>query len=252
MKKKSKRSGRAATSRTVIFVPDRKISETILEFAEPILEPLGPVPELEPARRVLDLAVAVWNFHAMATPLWGKPHFLAEARAKMAGPDNPPGMATIFEKLLERRASLYGDDYRVVGTWSLGPDGAGGQSFRCDARLPEGCEAYAPPAVETRIRIGGRFLDEVKIHQTKTSLLSFPPTQHWATTAGERVTIETPSYVAVQLFADGTLPALRTAAVDVAAYGEPSRKMVLVEIQTSAKRLGGDVVSLVFEAAAAS
>jgi hypothetical protein len=56
----------------------------------------------------------------------------------------------------------------------------------------------------------------------------------------------------VQLFADGTLPALRTAAVDVAAYGAPSRKMVLVEIQTSAKRFGGDVVSLVFEAAAAS
>lgn len=241
-----------ATSRTVIFVPDRKISETILEFAEPILKPLGPVPELEPARRVLDLAVAVWNFHAMATPLWGKPHFLAEARAKMAGPDNPPGVATIFETLLERRASLYGDDYRAVGTWSLDPDGAGGHSFRCDARLPEGCEAYVPPAVETRIRIGGRFLDEVKIHQTKTSLLSFPPTQHWATTAGERVTIETPSYVAVQLFADGTLPACRTSAVDVAAYGAPSRKMVLVEIQTSAKRFGGDVVSLIFEPAATS
>jgi len=59
MKKKSKTSGRARTSRTVIVVPDRKISETILEFAEPILQPLGPVPELEPARRALELAVAV-------------------------------------------------------------------------------------------------------------------------------------------------------------------------------------------------
>ena len=48
------------------------------------------------------------------------------------------------------------------------------------------------------------------------------------------------------IVADGTLPELRTAAVNVAAYGEPSRKMVLMEIQTSAKRVGGDVVSLVF------
>jgi hypothetical protein len=235
------------TSKTVIFVPDRKISETILEFAEPILEPLGSVPDLEAARRALDLAVGVWNFHAMATPLWGKPQFLAEARARMAAPGNPPELARIFEQLLERRATLYGGDYRVVGTWDLGPDGAGGHSFRCDARLPEGCEAYVPPAVETRIRIGGRFLDEVKIRQSKTSLLSFPVSHHSATNAGERVTIETPVLVAVQLFADGTLPAIRAGSVDVAVYGSPSRKMGLVEIHTSAKPIRGELVSLVFE-----
>ncbi|MBX3220651.1 MAG: hypothetical protein KF795_09040 [Labilithrix sp.] len=119
-------------------VPDRKISETILEFAQPILDPLGAQPELAEARRALDLAVGVWNFHAMATPRWGKPEYLAEARAKMRGPGMPPALGAIFETLLARRASLYGDDLRVVGEWSLGPDGRGGHSFRCDARLPQG------------------------------------------------------------------------------------------------------------------
>jgi hypothetical protein len=117
-------------------VPDRKISETILEFAQPLLEPLGAQPELVEARSALDLAVGVWNFHAMATPRWGKPEYLAEARAKMRGPGTPPEVSAIFESLLARRASLYGDDLRVVGEWSLGPDGRGGHSFRCDARLP--------------------------------------------------------------------------------------------------------------------
>jgi hypothetical protein len=72
----------------------------------------------------------------MATPRWGKPEHLAEARAKMRGPGIPSELRTIFESLLARRASLYGDDLRVVGEWSLGPDGRGGHSFRCDARLP--------------------------------------------------------------------------------------------------------------------
>jgi hypothetical protein len=122
--------------RVAVHVPDRKISETILEFAQPILAPLGETLELAAARRALDLAVGVWNFHAMATPLWGRPQHLAEARAKMRGAG--PETSAIFESLLARRADLYGDDPRVVSEWHLGPDGRGGHSFRCDARLPEG------------------------------------------------------------------------------------------------------------------
>jgi hypothetical protein len=71
-------------------------------------------------------------FHAMATPRPGKPEYLAEARAKMRGRGIPLELRTIFESLLARRANLYGDDLRVVGEWSLGPDGRGGHSFRCD------------------------------------------------------------------------------------------------------------------------
>lgn len=120
-----------------VSVPDRKISETILEFAQPILSPRGKIPELAAARSILGLAVSVWNFHAMATPLWGKPEYLADARAKMRAPGTPRELAEIFESLLARRAERYGDDPRVVGDWNLGPDGRGGHTFRCDCRLPE-------------------------------------------------------------------------------------------------------------------
>ena len=56
----------------------------------------------------------------------------------MRGPGMPPEVTEIFESLLARRATLYGDDPRVVGEWNLGSDGRGGHSFRCDARLPQG------------------------------------------------------------------------------------------------------------------
>jgi hypothetical protein len=158
-RQKQKRAGRTTTPRTVIVVPSRKISETVLEFAEPMLEPLSPIPDLESARRALDLAVAVWNFHAMATPLWGKPHFLAEARGQMKSPGEPPELAGLFESLLERRATLYGNDPRVVGEWNLGPDGAGGFSFRCDARLPNGCEAHMTPPAQART---SNFIEEIQ------------------------------------------------------------------------------------------
>lgn len=251
--KKPKRPGRT-TTRTVIFVPDRKLSESILEFAEPILEPLGPLPDLERARRALDLAVGVWNFHAMATPVWGKPHFLAEARAQMERPGEPPELAMLFESLLERRRALYGNDYRVVGEWTLGPDGAGGFSLRCDARLPNGYEAAVPPPARARIAIGGRFLDDVKISKTETSRLSFPVTQHHVSENGALLTVETPAYIAVQLFAEGALSPIRSTTVEVAIHGEPARAMVLVEVRAGEHlpKHAADVVALTFEAAAVS
>jgi len=238
---------RRAGTRRVIFVPERKLSETILDFAAPLLEPLGRTPELAEARRAVELAISVWNFHVMATPLWGKPKFLAEAREKMCSPGPPQGLATLFEVLEQRRREHFGTDYRFVGTWTFESDATGGGTLRCEAMLPEGCEAYRPPAVETRISIGGRFLDDVKIRQTPTSLLTFPPERHRAEVSDDRVVIHVPAYVAIQLFADGTLPPARGAAVEVVVFAQPPRRMVLAEVRASKRAVSGDVVSLVFD-----
>lgn len=116
-------------------VPERKISETILEFAQPILDALGADSGLVKARQALHLAVQIWNVHAMATPPWGDPSYLAEARATMREPGTPPEMRALFEELLARRATLFGDDPRVVADWSLAPDGRGGHAFRCESRV---------------------------------------------------------------------------------------------------------------------
>ncbi len=62
-----------------------------------------------------------------------------------------------------------------------------------------------------------------------------------------RVTIDTPAYVAVQLFADATLPPGRRSVVEIVVHGQPPRRMVLVEVLTRSRHLAGDVVSLTVE-----
>ncbi len=136
---KEKREGKSTTPRAVTSVPTRKISETLLEFAEPVLDALGPVADAELVRHALQLAINAWNVHAMSMPVWGNPHFLSEARAAINAPGAPSELSILFERLLERRATVYGSDPRVVGEWNLRTDGAGGFSLRCDARLPRGC-----------------------------------------------------------------------------------------------------------------
>ncbi len=234
-------------TRTVIVVPERKLSETILDFAAPLLEPFGPAPELDEARRVVALAISVWNFHVMATPIWGKPKFLAQARKKMCA--SPNAKAALFEVLEQRRREFFNNDYRVVGAWSFESDAMGNGTLRCEGRLPEGCDAYVPPSVETRISIDGRFLDEVQIKRTPRSLLSFPPERHRADVSGDNVLLHVPTYVAVQLLADGTLPPLRGAAVEVVVFAQPPRQLVLAEVWAT-ETPAGDVVSLSFTPAA--
>ena len=109
------------------------------------------------ARRAIEFAINAWNLHVMATALWGKPKFLDEARRVICGPASPPGLAAMFEALGERRRSMFADDYRRVGEWTLGPDGAGGHSLRCDAtraqRSPHKRLRRSPPRIPHRRRI---------------------------------------------------------------------------------------------------
>jgi len=242
-----KRTNAQPGTRRLVFVPERKISETILDFAVPLLEPLGPVPRLDEARGVLELAINVWNLHVTATELWGKPEYLAEARKVMCGPASPPGLGSVFEALSERRRSLFANDHRCVGDWTLGPDGAGGHALVCDARLPNGCEPYAPPRAETRIFIGGRPLDAVQVRQSPTAHLAFPPERHRAEIKDDIVVLHVPAPVIAQLFADGILPPIGHKTVEIVVYAQPARRMVLAELSSSDRsKVAGDVLSLTF------
>jgi hypothetical protein len=189
----------------------------------------------------------VWNGHVMATALWGRPRQLTETRKKMCAPGSSAELAAIFDALAERRKAMFAADYRAVGDWSFESDGAEAPGLRCEVVLPRGCEARVPPRADIRIPIEGRFLDEVQIRQTATSRLSFPPERHRADASDARVTIDTPAYVAVQLFADGTLQSVRRSAVEIVVHAQPPRRMVLVEVLTNSRSLAGDVVSLTFE-----
>lgn len=117
-----------------IVLPERKISETILELAAQVLGPLDQLPSLNAARGAIELTVDAWNLHALAA-FGDESKPLAEARAELRQRGTSREAAPIFEALLELRATKYKDDHRIVGDWHLGPDGRGGHAFRCEARL---------------------------------------------------------------------------------------------------------------------
>lgn len=101
----------------------------------------------------------------------------------------------------------------------------------------------------TKISVGGRYLDEVKIRQTETSLLSFPSERHRADTKGDTVVLHVPALTVVQLFADGVLPPIGERSVEIGVHGESRRSMVLVEVRSGTRSAVGDLVSLTFSAA---
>jgi hypothetical protein len=56
----------------------RKISETILDFGEPLISQLGPDQDQETVHATFEIVVTVWNCHVLATQRWGQPKFLAD------------------------------------------------------------------------------------------------------------------------------------------------------------------------------
>ncbi|MDI1476386.1 hypothetical protein [Polyangium sp. y55x31] len=119
-----------------VVIPDRKISETILDFGEPLLSQLGPAPPIEVAENALRIVITVWNAHVMAMSVWGIPEHLAHVQDLLRDPIAPQGMKDAFAALSVRRREKFSEDPRAVGEWSIVPDGHGGHQFRCDARVP--------------------------------------------------------------------------------------------------------------------
>ncbi len=242
-----RRPKRDPYSRTVVYLPEQTLSESILDFAAPLLDRLGPTPSPDEARRGLDLAISIWNFQVMAGPIWGKPKPLADARKSMAGKQAPPVLADTFELLSVRWRTKFALDPRFVGSWSFEPTDAGRCELVCEATLPEGVEAYVPPPAEKRLAIGGQFLDEVSIRRSATSFLSFPVERHRGVVADDGVvTIHTMMPTIVELFAEGVLKPIGAAPVDIAVGGKQLGPMVLSELRCEGERGRDDGVVLVF------
>jgi hypothetical protein len=69
----TKRSSRDPYTTTVVRLPERALSESILHLAAPLLDPPGPAQSSDEVHRALELAIKTWNGHVMASPLWGRP-----------------------------------------------------------------------------------------------------------------------------------------------------------------------------------
>lgn len=94
-----------------IRIPDRKISETFLHFAEPLLGILGPQATEGQMEEPLQLAFTVWNAVVYADAA-GNSRFLNSLR-KLTG-NNP-----LIAGLITRKRNLFGDDHRLIGQYKL-------------------------------------------------------------------------------------------------------------------------------------
>jgi hypothetical protein len=111
--------------------PDRKISETFLHFAEPLLHDLDSETPEQRAQIALNLSFAVWNAVIFADVLHDYRH-LDEIRRLTA---EKPETALLMEQLIARKRAFFADDERMIGTWEVTRTDDG-INLRADARDP--------------------------------------------------------------------------------------------------------------------
>lgn len=111
--------------------PERKISETFLDFAAPLLHELPRNAREQRAKEALHIACTAWNAVVFADVL-NDNHFLDEIRSLMA---DKPELAQLMEPLIARKRALFGDDERLIGTWEVTRT-SDGINLRADARDP--------------------------------------------------------------------------------------------------------------------
>lgn len=115
---------------------ERKISETLLVFGEPLLKELPEPPPAELLRSTLSVVVTVWNALVLAGPAWKEPGYLEQLRTLSESGYLPGPFSSALETLTRRRVELFSDDVRTVADWDVEPGESGGFMFRCDARIP--------------------------------------------------------------------------------------------------------------------
>lgn len=111
--------------------PNRKISETFLDFAAPVLPDL-PSDALEHrVQLALQVSCTAWNAVIFADVL-NDPRHLDEIRRLTT--DNPK-TALLMEQMIARKRALFADDERLIGDWEVTrTDGC--INLRADARDP--------------------------------------------------------------------------------------------------------------------
>jgi len=111
--------------------PNRKISETFLHFAEPLLDPLGPRATIDQMEQALKLAFTVWN-GVVYDEVNGNTHYLDLMRNQAR---HDRDIAALVDRLIARKCKLFGDDIRLVGEFKLTRTG-GEIRLRAEARDP--------------------------------------------------------------------------------------------------------------------
>ena len=111
--------------------PERKISETFLHFAAPILRDLPSDAPEDRAREALQVCFTAWNAVVFADVL-NDHRYLDEIRRLTA---DKPETAVLIEQLIARKRALFAGDERLIGNWELTRT-ADGVNLHAEARDP--------------------------------------------------------------------------------------------------------------------
>jgi hypothetical protein len=114
-----------------LIYPNRKIFETFLHFAEPLLHDLPSETPERGAQVALNLSFTVWNAVIFADVLHNRRHLDAIRRLTGESAES----ALLMEQLIARKRALFADDQRMIGTWEVTRT-QDGINLRADARDP--------------------------------------------------------------------------------------------------------------------
>jgi hypothetical protein len=234
-----------------VMVPERALSETLLDFAAPLLEDLGPTPDPVDVRTQLDVVVRLWNALVLSGPHWQKSGPLEALRKVMCGSSATSASASAFKVLSERSIQRFSFDPRVVTKWNYEPDSHDRCKLSCEYKLPPGTIPYVPPPAALRITIDGRFLDDVYIPiGTPRASRTYGVNNHRVEVALDgAVTLHTEAALVVQLFAEGVLKRIGGVPVEIVTGGVSRGPMVLVQAYITDASRSDQHMSLVFRRA---
>jgi hypothetical protein len=95
--------------------PQRKISETFLDFSSPILDSLGQDVTKYKVEQVLKIAFTAWNAVVIDT-VKGNSQYVAQLRQLTR---DDPMSAALIEQMISRKKDMFSDDLRMIGEYRV-------------------------------------------------------------------------------------------------------------------------------------
>ena len=112
------------------MIPTRKISETILDFGNAVIQSLPESASKEQFEGAVRLIVCAWN--AVVIDSWNNSNLMENSLLETLSSE-PNGMQLIVKRLIKRKKKKFENDPRAVGHYEI-IDRDGEMIFRAEAR----------------------------------------------------------------------------------------------------------------------
>ena len=117
----------------------RKLSETLLDFARPLIDADPGRIDEHRLRALLRFAITVWNL-VVTEEVRGSANEVAEVRTELAPDQVPAEVLAWFDRLVVRKRERFHGDLRLVGNWRIRP-GRDRLDIEMESRVPQALHA---------------------------------------------------------------------------------------------------------------